>query len=154
MADRRIKIAKDKSKLVKELKVSDNTTGPFQTYVDVLLFAAALGVKHKKRVPLVEFTKDLDPIRRDYFYQPKSELIINFLALSEIQSQLILANNEESDEQRLTIFEEYANGGLEILQQELRGAVDYSEQILLILSSERFRQEQQTEEFDLSKFLS
>lgn len=154
MADRRIRIAKDKAKLVKDLKASDDTSGPFQTYVDVLLFAAALGAKHNKRVPLVEFTKDLDPIRRDYFYQTKSELIINLLAASEIQNKQILANDEETDEQRLSLFEEYANGGLEILQQELRGAVDYSERVLLILSAERFQQAQKEEEFDLSKFLS
>lgn len=154
MAENRIKVAKDKANLVKELKDSDNTTGFFQTYVDVMVFAAALGAKRKKRVPLVEFARDLDPIRRDYFNNNKCELIINLLAVSVIQNQKVLADDEESDEQRIKIFEEYANGGLEILQQELRGVVDYSEQILLILSSERFKQERQDEEFDLSKFLS
>lgn len=154
MAEKRIKVAKDKANLVKELKASDNITGLFQTYVDVMVFAAALGVKRKKRVPLVEFARDLDPIRRDYFNNNKCELIINLLAVSVVQNQNVLADDEESDEQRIKIFEEYANGGLEILQQELRGAVDYSKQILLILSSERFKQERQDEEFDLSKFLS
>jgi len=154
MAENRIKVAKDKANLVKELKDSDNTAGFFQTYVDVVVFAAALGAKRKKRVPLVEFARDLDPIRRDYFNNNKCELIINLLAVSVIQNQKVLADAEESDEQRIKIFEEYANGGLEILQQELRGVVDYSEQILLILSSERFKQERQDEEFDLSKFIS
>lgn len=154
MAENRIKVAKDKANLVKELKASDNKNGFFQTYVDVMLFAAALGAKRRKRVPLVEFARDLDPIRRDYFNNNKCELLINLLALSIIQNQNVLADDEKSDEQRIKIFEEYANGGLEILQQELRGAVDYSEQILLILSSERFKQEIEEEEFDLTKFLS
>jgi dnd system-associated protein 4 len=48
MADKRIKIAKDKAKLVKDLKAADDTTGPFQTYVEVMLFAAALGQNGKK----------------------------------------------------------------------------------------------------------
>ena len=61
---------------------------------------------------------------------------------------------EKSYEKRNYIFEEYANGGLEILQAEFRGAVDYSERLLLIFSSERVKQEEQKEEFDLSKFLS
>ena len=152
MADKRIKIAKDKAKLVKDLKASDDTTGPFQTYVDVMVFAAALGAKRKKRVSLVEFARDLDPIRRDYFDNNRCELVINLLAISETQAQNILADDEKSDEQRIKIFEEYANGGLEILQDELRGAVDYSERIILILSSERIQQ-QQEEDFDLSKFL-
>ncbi len=153
MADKRIKIAKDKAKLVKELKAADDTTGPFQTYVDVMLFAAALGAKRKKRVALVEFAKDLDPIRRDYFDNNKCELVINLLAISETQEQKILADDEKSAQERLTIFEEYANGGLEILQDELRGAVDYAERIILILSSERGKQQQESD-FDLSRFLS
>ena len=152
MADKRIKIAKDKAKLVKDLKVSDDSTGPFQTYVDVMVFAAALGAKRKKRVPLAEFTKDLEPIRREYF-DNSCDLVINLLAISDTQDQKILADDEKSDEQRLKIFEEYANGGLEILQDELRGAVDYSERILLILSSEREKPQQQ-EDFDLSRFLT
>lgn len=154
MADKRIKIAKDKAKLVKSLKASDDTTGPFQTYVDVMVFAAALGLKRKKRVSLMEFARDLDPIRRDYFDNNRCELVLNLLAISESQDQNILADDEKSDEQRIKIFEEYANGGLEILQEELRGAVDYSERIVLILSSERGKQEQKEEDFDLSRFLS
>jgi dnd system-associated protein 4 len=153
MADKRIKIAKDKANIVKELKASDDTSEPFQTYVDVMLFAAVLGAKRKKRVSLVEFAKDLDPIRRDYFDNNRCELVINLLAIYENKNQQILANDEKSDEQRLKIFEEYANGGLEILQDELRGAVDYAERIILILSSERGKQEQE-EDFDLSRFLS
>ncbi|MBV9385528.1 MAG: DNA phosphorothioation-associated protein 4 [Chroococcidiopsidaceae cyanobacterium CP_BM_ER_R8_30] len=154
MAEKRIKIAKDKTKLVRDLKAADDTTGPFQTFVDIMVFAAALGAKRKKRVPLVEFAKDLDPIRRDYFDNHKCDLVINLLAISETQDQKILAQDEESDEQRITIFEEYANGGLEILQDELRGAVEYSEQILLMMTSERLRQDEPEDDFDLSRFLS
>lgn len=154
MADKRIKIAKDKAKLVKDLKASDETTGPFQTYVDVMVFAAAFGVKRKKRVPLVEIARDLDPIRRDYFDNNRCELVINLLAISETQDQNILADDEKSDEQRIKIFEEYANGGLEILQDAMRGAVDYSERLILILSAERTQPAQQEEDFDLSKFLT
>lgn len=154
MTDKRIKIAKDKAKLVKDLKASDDTTGPFQTYVDVMVFAATLGAKRKKRVPLVEFARDLDPIRRDYFENNRCELLINLLAIYETHNHKILFNDEKTDEQRIKIFEEYANGGLEILQEELRGAVDYSERILLIISSEREKQEQQEEDFDLNRFLS
>jgi len=154
MAENRIKIAKDKASLVKELKGSDTTTGLFQTYVDVIVFAAALGAKRKKRIPLVEFARDLDPIRRDYFNNNRCELLINLLALITSQNQSILSDDEQSDDRRIEIFEEYANGGLEILQQELRGVVDYSEQLLLILSAERFNQELQGEEFNLTRFLS
>ncbi|RUR86078.1 DNA phosphorothioation-associated protein 4 [Chlorogloeopsis fritschii PCC 9212] len=152
MPANRIRIAKDKVELVKALVASKDTTGPFQTYVEVIAFAAALGAKHKKRIPLEAIAKDLSPLRQDYFAIGFSALI-NLLAITETKEIQILGDNDIADEQRIHIFEEYANGGLEILQNELRGAVDYSERLLLILNSERFKQEKK-EEFDLSKFLS
>ncbi|NMG08061.1 DNA phosphorothioation-associated protein 4 [Brasilonema sp. UFV-L1] len=153
MAANRIKIAKDKVELVKGLVASKDTTGPFNTYVEVMVFAAALGAKYKKRVPLEGVAKDLSPLRQDYFTSSFA-LLINLLAITEIKDIKILGDDEVADEQRIHIFEEYANGGLEILQNELRGAVDYSERLLLILSSERFKHEGEEEEFNLSKFLS
>jgi dnd system-associated protein 4 len=156
MAANRIKIAKDKSELIKSLVASQDTTGPFQTYVDVMVFAAALGVKYNKRVPLSETAKrDPTPIPQENFASLGRDLIIKLLALNEIQDiKVIETREEEYDNKRTQIFEEYANGGLEILQSELRGAVDYTERILLVLISERETQEKINEEFDLRKFIS
>ncbi|MBD2356268.1 DNA phosphorothioation-associated protein 4 [Tolypothrix sp. FACHB-123] len=151
----RIRVAKDKAELVKALTSSDGETGPFQTFADVVVFAAALGVKHKKRVPLGEISKrEPSPIRVEYFASVGNDVVIKLLGITETQDINILsAYEEEYETQRNHIFEEYANGGLEILQNELRGAVDYSERILLFLSYQRNQQEEQEEEFDLSKFL-
>ena len=52
MAIHRVRIARDKAELVQALVDSARTTGPFQTYADVMVFAAAFGVKLKKRLPL------------------------------------------------------------------------------------------------------
>ncbi|MDZ8054667.1 MAG: DNA phosphorothioation-associated protein 4 [Aulosira sp. ZfuVER01] len=153
MAANRIRVAKDKAELVKSLVASKDTTGPFQTYVEVMVFAAALGVKYKKRVSLDVISKDLSPLRQDYFTSSFT-LLINLLAITETEHIKIIGDDNVADEQRIHIFEEYANGGLEILQNELRGAVDYSERLLLILNSERFQDYGEEEEFDLSKFLS
>lgn len=153
MAANRIKIAKDKAELVKSLVASKETTSPFQTYVEVMVFAAALGAKHKKRIPLEGNSKDLSPLRQDYFASSFT-LLINLLAITEAQDINILSDDDLADEQRIQTFEEYANGGLEIIQNELRGAVDYSERILLFLSYERTNTDKQDEEFDLTKFLS
>ncbi|MBE9205578.1 DNA phosphorothioation-associated protein 4 [Nostoc sp. LEGE 06077] len=152
MAANRIKVAKDKAELVKSLVTSKDTTGPFQTYVEVMVFAAALGAKHKKRVPIEGIAKDISPLRQDYFSNSFA-LLINLLAITESKDIKILSEEDFADEQRIHIFEEYANGGLEIIQNELRGAVDYSERLLLMLSSERFNNEGEEEEFNLSKFL-
>ncbi|MBW4501192.1 MAG: DNA phosphorothioation-associated protein 4 [Scytonema hyalinum WJT4-NPBG1] len=152
----RIRVAKDKAELVKALTSADGATGPFQTFADVIVFAAALGAKHNKRVPLGEISKrEPSPIRLEYFATMGHDWVIKLLGITETKDIKILSLHEEEHEhQRNQIFEEYANGGLEILQNELRGAVDYSERILLILSSEKFNIEQQEEEFDLTKFLS
>jgi len=150
----RIRVAKDKADLVKALTSADCATGPFQTYADVIVFAAALGAKYKKRVPLGEISKrEPAPISQDHFMARGYDLVIKLLAITATKDIKTLSSNEDEHEnERQRIFEEYANGGLEILQNELRGAVDYADRILLILSSERFRQEQK-EEFDLSKLL-
>jgi dnd system-associated protein 4 len=153
MAANRIRVAKDKAELVKSLVASKDTTGPFQTYVEVMVFAAALGVKYKRRVPLDVISKDLSPLRQDYFTSSFT-LLINLLAITETENIKIIDDDNVADEQRIHIFEEYANAGLEIIQNELRGAVDYSERLLLILSYERTNTDQQDEEFDLTKFLS
>lgn len=152
----RIRVAKDKADLVKALTSSDGSTGPFQTFADVIVFAAALGAKHKKRVPLGEISKrEPSPIRLEYFASVGNDVVIKLLGMIETQDINILSIYEEDYEtQRNGIFEEYANGGLEILQNELRGAVDYSERILLFLSYERNHKDEKEEEFDLSKFLS
>ncbi len=151
----RIRVAKDKAKLVKALTSTDGGTGPFATFADAIVFAAALGAKHNKRVPLGEISKrEPAPIRLEIFVSMGHDWLIKLLGITETKDiQALSLNDEKYETERNHIFEEYANGGLEILQSELRGAVDYSERLLLILSAERFQIDEQQEEFDLSKFL-
>ncbi|BDI15089.1 hypothetical protein ANSO36C_08910 [Nostoc cf. commune SO-36] len=151
----RIRVAKDKAELVKGLTSSDGGTGPFNTFADVIVFAAALGAKHKKRVALGEISKrEPSPIPQEQFIVRGYNTVINLITIAEIKDIKVLSLQEgNNNEKRNYIFEEYANGGLEILQSEIRGAVDYSERILLMLSSERFQDNSEEEDFDLSKFL-
>lgn len=155
MGANRIRVAKDKADLVKHLVASDQTTGPFQTYADVMVLAASLGVKRKKRTPLATIAKkEPAPIALEVFVSRGYDLVFNLLAIAETKDATVISPTEpHSEEQRQQIFEEYANGGLEILRDELRGAVDYTERLLLILSSERFKQESPEDDFDLSLFL-
>lgn len=155
MIETRIKVAKDKANLVKELKISNNLNAPFYNYVDIIVFAATLGARRDKRVPLVDFSKaEPAPIPREQFINNGYDIVINLLAVCETKQPSILAYNQDSNDERQVIFEEYANGGLEILQEELRGVVDYSEQILLFLISEKLKLNTVEDEFDLSRFLS
>jgi dnd system-associated protein 4 len=156
MAPSRIRIAQDKADLVKALTATDSKTGLFSTYADAVLFAAALGVKRGKREPLQSISKrEPGPISQDYFVNRGYDAIMDLIAIGEIKEKEILANsNPDSQAQRIQIFEEYANGGLEILRDELKGAIDYAEQILLMMVGERFHTEESGQKsFDLSRFL-
>lgn len=154
MAASRIRIAKDKAELVQALVNSAGTTGPFQTYADVMAFAAALGANKKKRIPLGIISKEPAPIGVEIFISRGYDFAIKLIAVFATDDPKILsAYDPANEEKRIHIFEEYANGGLEILREELRGAVDYTERILLVLSRERFKKQAVEEEFDLSRFL-
>ncbi len=155
MAVPRIRVAKDKAELVRNLVDAKGTTGPFQTYADAIAFAAALGARYQKRVPFKEIsTSEPAPISLEVFISRSYDWLIKLLAIAATEDIKIISTQEPKAEiQRILIFEEYANGGLEKLREELRGAVDYTERLLLILSSERFKEESTEEEFDLSRFL-
>lgn len=154
MGANRIRVAKDKAELVKALVDDPGTTGPFQTYADVMVFAAALGAKRKKRSPLSAIAKEPAPIALEIFLSRGYDRVLKLLAIAETKEAKILSSfDEAAEEERTRIFEEYANGGLEILRDKLRGAVDYTDQLALVLASEREKKEQPEEEFDLSRFL-
>ncbi|MEP0857888.1 DNA phosphorothioation-associated protein 4 [Trichocoleus sp. DQ-U1] len=155
MGANRIRIAKDKADLVQGLVASDSTTGPFQTYADAIAFAAALGAKRRKRSPLGEISKrEPGAIALEVFVSRGTDRVIQLLSIAETKDIKILSpTDENSEEQRIRIFEEYANGGLEIIQDELRGTVNYTERLLLILISDKFKEELGEDSFDLRKFL-
>lgn len=98
--------------------------GPFNAMVDVLMFAAVLGRNKGKREP---FDKAGEPIRlaliegRQY-----GDVLIDMIAVAEEPNDpKILADERQPD--RVEIFEEYANGGLNFIQGEINasGGHDY-----------------------------
>lgn len=151
MALPRIKVAKDKAELVQKLLDTKGTTGMFSTYADIIAFAASLGAKHQQRSPLGEISQgEPAPISLEVFISRGYDHLIKLIAIMSTQDIKVLSREDAA---RVLIFEEYANGGLAKLQHELRGAVDYTERLILILNSERFSPEVNDEEFDLSRFL-
>jgi len=63
-------------------------------------------------------------------------MVFDILALAETNEPSILTNTDEAWERRNMIFEEYANGGLEILRAELQGVADPLETLLLLMQQE------------------
>ncbi|MEO0986197.1 MAG: DNA phosphorothioation-associated protein 4 [Cyanobacteria bacterium J06639_14] len=139
MADIRIKIAKDKAKLVKALRAGEGSTGPFQTYYEVLAFAAAVGMKHKRFHSFSEdeTSKEIDPIRQEQFASKGYEQLINLISLTHIREPSILSDDESFRKRRVEVFEAYSNGGLDFLMEVLHGANDYRNQIILILTAQK-----------------
>ena len=152
MIDRRVRYPKDKADFVGKLVYSDESkTAPFKQKSDVLAFAAALGLKKDRKTPLGN--SFAEPIRLGVFEGQGYDILINLIALHEKEDPKLLSNSPADVEHRVSIFEEYANGGLEILMQELSGAVDITETILLLVNSERTRTPEELKTFNLSSLV-
>lgn len=108
--------AKDKADLLKALTGDDS---PFNEMRDVLVFAAALGCREERRVPL---EGKGEPIRWEvmtnrYATQQLTDMLS---ALHDPEDRDLLSSDRQDD--RIAILEEYANGGLEFLRERIHAA--------------------------------
>jgi dnd system-associated protein 4 len=147
-------VAKDKAKLVKALRAGEGSTGPFQSYVEILIFAASIGMKNKNYMPFLEFSvKNPDPIPWEHFLSRNHNQIVDLLAIIHTKMPRVLENSDEYERTRVEIFEGYANGGLILIQQYLNGTDDVLGQLQLLISQEKKLVKKKDELLDLS-FLS
>lgn len=90
--------------------------GGFQFMRDSLLFAAALGHHQDRRIA---FEDAGEPIRYETLIEPAhASTLINLLAVAEHPDDPEILDGARLPE-RIRIFEEYANGGLTYLQEEI-----------------------------------
>lgn len=136
MAERRIKVPGDKVDFIESLLYkSDKGRGPFESKAQVLAFAAAYGIRHGKPLPITKGTGE--PIRYEVFEREGFDTMINIIAVCYTNNIKILNRNDEMEDRRASIFEEFANRGLELLQNDLKGELDYTHAILLLLTKVR-----------------
>jgi len=109
---RRVRRPKDKEELFQTL-VQDE--GIFDIYAHLMTFAAALGYFRNRRE---KFEHSAEPIAWEVFLNAGHESVINAIAAVSTGDLEILAYDRLGD--RITVFEEYANGGLLEFQKELR----------------------------------
>ncbi|TJY69478.1 DNA phosphorothioation-associated protein 4 [Arthrobacter sp. CAU 1506] len=89
----------------------------FPTYRDVLLFAAAVGWNQDRRVPLNGTGGE--GIRIDVLTNPLySDSLISMIAVNAVSDDPEILDAARLEE-RIRIFEEYANGGLEYIQEQI-----------------------------------
>lgn len=117
---------KDKSDLIKSLT---ETGSPFNEYRDVLFFAAVLGWQCQRRVPLQARG---EPIRWEVFRnRTGTELITDMIAVAGAPDDPSILTPSRLDE-RVLVLEEYANGGLELLQERIAKAGAVSLETLFV----------------------
>lgn len=98
------------------------TTGKsiFPTIRELMCFAAVLGFENDKRKKLQHDTNDVDA--RNVEKSQQTQDLIYLIALAAEKDAEIL--RDDNEEQMYQIFEEYAEGGFEILEQWMREKPD------------------------------
>lgn len=148
--DRRIRVpAKHEDLLAKLVRSEDSPYGVFSTRADALTFAAAFGYSRGVRSPLGDTS---EPIRMEIFERRGHDIVFYLLAVAALGTLEALSSHKDWIVQRARVFEEYANGGLDLLAEEVRGAEDVIRELLLIVDDHRPGQDKEAE-FDLTRFL-
>lgn len=111
---RRVRRPDDKDDLLKTLTENDE---PFSTMAAAMVFAAAVGHANDRRS---EFEKTAEQIPWEVFSNSGLESFIDLLAGAVSDDKDILAIERADD--RVQLFEEYANGGLEIMRDRIAGS--------------------------------
>jgi len=127
----RSRIHEDMVQRLAMLKLPGADRTLFPTIRELLCFAALLGYSENRRIPL-----DREPGTEDVSYQQfergDAEDLIYLIALAETKDPEILKDGRESS--CAEIFEEYANGGLQILRDAmLQSGGEYPDRDILEL---------------------
>jgi dnd system-associated protein 4 len=149
--ERRIAYSKDKADVIQRLQSGGDSTGPFGLIADVLVFAAAVGIRRNRRCALTEPLAE--PIRQSVFDRQGYDTMMNLIALHADPKASVLADSDDAVNARAQAFEEFANGGLEVLQDEIRGARDVLETVVLMINAERNPMNEDSGVFELAKLV-
>jgi dnd system-associated protein 4 len=122
--------------------------GIFPTYKDMMVFAAALGFRRGNRKA---FQKSSEPIDIEIFRGDFDRTIISVIAVEETEDPRMIAPSREDE--RIRIFEEYANGGFDILRREIyEGKQNWPEGILSLVQKEKDHRSMLDDITELAKF--
>lgn len=110
---KRIQRANDKEEIIKSLMAEQ--VGVFKEIWKLLLFAAQVGMRNGRREPLksVDTGKGID--QGTFGNCPAWPGVLYLMSLAESGSSECLSGTSEAEDNRASVFQEYANGGLSIL---------------------------------------
>ncbi|MFC4605834.1 hypothetical protein [Rhodococcus kronopolitis] len=118
----------------------------FPTFRDILLFAAAVGFRQGRRVPFVKTSGE--SIRLDVLMAPAfSDTLVNMIAANVVSDDPEIMDGGRVGS-RIKIFEEYANGGLEYIQEQKNVGHESLNTIVRRLVTEAFAGEKGAKQLD------
>jgi dnd system-associated protein 4 len=130
---RRIQRAIDKEDVVRGLTGGEAPV--FKEIWRLLLFAATVGYKRGRREPLGQVESGKAMPQSYFSNNPAWPGLLYLLGLVVDGLPDILVGTEAKDDARLNIFEEFANGGLAILREELEHQSDTLDTLLQFISA-------------------
>ncbi len=116
---RRIQRAQDKDTLIQQLTVGEDAC--FGEIWRLMLFCATLGFKLKRREPLGHKDSGKAVMESYFANSPVWPGVLYLFALVESGDTAGMQSSEAAENAILTVFEEYANGGLAYLNEQLHG---------------------------------
>lgn len=135
---RRINQALDKDSIIEALSSGDGAIFPNKW--SLFMFAAVLGFKHGCREKLTKADQG-KAIRTELFANNDMCFngVLNLMTLLEMEDERILVSNEQNDDLKVRIFEEYINGGLSILESKLESSSYSLDSIVAFVAEEIFK---------------
>lgn len=115
---RRIHRAKDKQEIIEAL--TSDSLSVFKEIWRLQLFAAHVGLTHGRRVPLaaVDSGKGID--QSTFGNCSAWPGILYLIAITEANSAEPLSSTQSAEDFRICAFEEYSNGGFEMLRDHFK----------------------------------
>jgi dnd system-associated protein 4 len=108
----RFYVQKSKHRLFQELSAKD--TGPLEHMKDVFLLAAAVGYRKQLRRPIEDERQHVGFWH--YFSEARDIPLLQCIAVAETQDVAVMGDRNTI----VTIAEEYANGGIDLLAEMLQ----------------------------------
>lgn len=131
---RRIQREVQHEALVKRLTTGDQAV--FGEIWRLLLFCAALGVHHGSRRALAKVDTG-KAMPENYFSSPGWRGFLYLIGIVETDGSDVLRTSTGEQDQLITMFEEYANGGLYLLADRLEAALSPLDALTSLLLEQR-----------------
>lgn len=142
---KRVHRARDKEDIINLLMREE--LGVFREIWRLLLFAAQIGSEAGRREPLASIDSGKGIDQSTFGNSPSWPGICFLMALAERGNSEALSGSAEAEDLRLTVFQEYANGGLSILRDFFRDRTVNMEALLSFIEG---RTQQPVQEADLN----